>query len=531
MTCFSHLFAANARWIFLLLAGLSGAPFQPLRAEVPDAQVASALTKLDALARRTLRQTGVPGMAIAVVHNDEVVFLKGYGVRRVNTNLRVTPDTIFQIASVSKPITSTILASLVGEKRISWDDPVRYYDPGFRLQTPYASRFVTFRDLLCHRSGLQDHAGDLLEDLGYGRAAILKTLRLFPIGNAFRSEYNYTNYGITEAGVAGAKAVGTIWEQLARSRLFGPAGMTSTSARFSDYINAPNHAVNHVPPNENFIPRGRWVPRFTRQPDPQSPAGGVSSSARDLATWMRIQLADGKLDGVPIIDGKALAQTHEPQILRIFDDATGASGFYALCWIVGQSNGRVMLRHSGEFLLGVRSAVALCPKENLGIVILVNAAPNGIPEGLDRSFFDWVFDGRLSRDWMKFTNEQFELLTARALSGDGTDYSKPPAVRIPARPLGDYAGVYRSRAYGRLVIRRVDNRLVAKIGRRTMTLPLRHYNGDTFYYRSKGESQTGNEGAVFRYANGRVRSVTMNSFNHAVREGGVGVDGLGVFRR
>src|SRR5208282_643540 len=143
---------------------------------------------------------------------DEVIYLKGFGVREVDAPAAVGPDTIFQLASVSKPIAATVVAALVGDGVIGWDDPIVRHDPGFEMYDPWVTRQVTLRDMFAHRSGLPDHAGDLLEDMGWDRDAILYRLRYQKPGSSFRSHYAYTNFGFTEAAVAAAKASGQSWE-------------------------------------------------------------------------------------------------------------------------------------------------------------------------------------------------------------------------------------------------------------------------------------------------------------------------------
>src|SRR5262249_7819167 len=153
-------------------------------------------------------KTGVPGLAVAVVHADKVVYLKGFGVRELGKPDAVDADTVFQLASVSKPLSATVIAGVVGDKAVRWDSMTRDLDPAFRLWGDYPSGEVTLRDLLCHRTGLPEHAGDLLEDLGYSRSEVLHRLRFLKPAGAFRSSYAYTNFGFTEAGVATARAVG-----------------------------------------------------------------------------------------------------------------------------------------------------------------------------------------------------------------------------------------------------------------------------------------------------------------------------------
>jgi hypothetical protein len=174
---------------------------------------------------------------------------------------------------------------------------------------------------------------------------------------------------------------------------------------------------------------------------------------------------------------------------------------------------RVILSHSGAFLLGVRTEVMLVPAESLGIIVLVNAAPNGIPEGINRDFLDLVFAGKRTRDWVKFANERFEEMTAEDLSGDGTNYFAKPSPVREARSLGAYEGFYFSPVYGPLRVRSSGGRLVMELGPGRMRLPLSHYDGDTFWFRTRGEGQTGPSGAIFRADGGRIASVTLNNLD------------------
>ena len=167
-----------------------------------------ALAELDTLADQTVIKTGVPGMAIAVVYKDQVRYLKGFGVRQTGKDEPVDADTVFQLASVSKPVASTVVAALVGDGVARWDDPIIEHDPRFQMYDSWVTREVTLRDMFTHRSGLPAFAGDLLEDMGYGREAILYRLRYQKPASSFRSEYAYTNFGLTEAAVAAARAAG-----------------------------------------------------------------------------------------------------------------------------------------------------------------------------------------------------------------------------------------------------------------------------------------------------------------------------------
>ena len=157
---------------------------------------------------------------------------------------------------------------------------------------PWVTREITIRDFYAHRSGLPQHSGDLLEDLGFTRRDILRRLRYQRPNTSFRSDYAYTNFGMTEAGVAAVKAYGLEWEDASEEKLYKPLGMNSTSSRYADFLARPDKALGHV------LINGKWVQKYKRDPDTQSPAGGASSSVNDLAKWMRLQLAEGKFEVV-----------------------------------------------------------------------------------------------------------------------------------------------------------------------------------------------------------------------------------------
>ncbi len=171
-------------------------------------QVVAALPKLEALAQKEIDSGGVPGLAIAVVYKDEVVYLKGFGLRETGKPDAVNADTVFQIASLSKPVSSTVVAALVSEGIVDWGSRVSELDPSLALKDPYPTQQVTVRDLFNHRSGLPGNAGDDLEDIGFGRDEVMHRLRLVPPSSSFRAGYAYSNAGLTAGALAAAKPTG-----------------------------------------------------------------------------------------------------------------------------------------------------------------------------------------------------------------------------------------------------------------------------------------------------------------------------------
>jgi CubicO group peptidase (beta-lactamase class C family) len=489
---------STLRWIVAAagLAALLGAtapgpsppPPQP-PPQLDDADVRRAVDRLDEVVRAAMKRTGAPGVAVAVVHDGKVLHLKGYGVRKAGERAAVDADTVFQLASVSKPIASTVVSGAVGVE--GWAKPVAPNVPDFRLKDPWVTSHVTVADLFSHRSGLPDHAGDLLEDLGYDRAYILSHLRYEPL-TPFRASYAYTNFGLTAAAQAVADEKGVSWEKLSADTLYNPAGMNSTSSRFEDFAKAANRAWGHVKTD------GTWKAEFVRDPDAQSPAGGVSSTARDMAAWLRLQLAVGKLDGRQIIDAEALERTHWPESVANPPHApAGRTGFYGLGWNVSYDDeGRLRLSHTGAFEQGAHTNVTMLPGEQLGIVVLTNTSPVGVADAVALDFFDIAQTGEISRDWIPLVDALYQQQMDEDRSK--TDYAHPPTDAAPAKAADTYAGTYGSDYYGRAqVVAGEDGTLTLRLGPKPQTYRLTHYDGDTFSFPTAGENAVGLTGVTF----------------------------------
>jgi len=177
-----------------------------LQSTAHDKPIGPLLQQIETYVQDAMQKTGVPGVAVAVVYHDKVVYMKGFGMRKAGHQAPVNADTIFQLASVSKPIASTVVAALVGDHEVDWDDRIIDLDPEFKLSDPNVTEQVTIRDLLSHRSGLPTSAGDALEDLGFTRPEILHKMRLLPLPGTFRKTYRY-KFWITEGAIAAAKHV------------------------------------------------------------------------------------------------------------------------------------------------------------------------------------------------------------------------------------------------------------------------------------------------------------------------------------
>lgn len=436
----------------------------------------TALAKLDSLAAETVANGAVPGAAIAVIYQDEVVYTNGFGVRDVDTGDPVDAETVFQIASLSKPISSSVIAAIVGDGDASWDDPVANRYPDFVLADPWITQELSIRDCFSHRSGLSGLVGAELEAIGVSRDEIMHRLRYAPISGEFRQTYSYSNMMMTAGAEAVVAPLGQSWEDVAEARVFTPLGMSATSYRYQDFVDQANRSELHVKVD------GAWASEIQRDAQIQAPAGGVSTSVRDLAEWVRMQLAGGMYNGEQVIDSAALGLTHIPQIMRGPSPVTGRPSFYALGWGVDTNvDGRITWRHNGAFTHGARTDALLLPDEQLGIVVLTNAFPTGAPDALSDSFYDFVFHGEPRRDWFAIYNAGFQAIFD-AFGGDLTRFATPPDPVLPPLPDSAYVGAYANDYLGEVRVEAADGGLQVVIGPDEQIWPLTHWDRDVFTY-------------------------------------------------
>ncbi len=507
--------------------GRSPSRLQPApRAVVPpflkQAGIDHAISRLDEVILSVMESTGLPGIAVAVVYKDSAVYAQGFGIREIGKIDPIDTDTVFLLASVSKPISSTVVAKLIGQKHFDWSDPIHNFDPAFALSDPYVTKNATFADLLSHRSGLSTGAGDLLEDLGYDRDTILARLDQEPLG-PFRSTYHYSNFGYTAGAEAAAKAAGMSWEDLAEKALFQPVGMNRSSYRHSDYLRHENRARPHV--RAGSPPDRVWQAKYDRNADAEAPAGGASASISDLVRFLRLQLSKGRFENSQVIDAAALAATREPQMIVGPPSRPEARGhFYGLGWNISyDERGRVRVGHSGAFNLGAGTNITMIPGEQLGIVVLTNGEPIGAAEAIAESFIDIAQNGEPTVDWLGFTGGVFEKMRQDERAGAATGTA--PAAAAPARRSAAYAGVYDNSYYGPLAVTAEGDRLTMRLGPAASSthFALKHVDGDGVVFETIGENANGLSNAAFEVGgDGAALKVVLEFYNK---------NGLGTFVR
>jgi CubicO group peptidase (beta-lactamase class C family) len=249
----------------------------------------------------------------------------------------------------------------------------------------------------------------------------------------------------------------------------------------------------------------------------------VSSSVNDLAKWVRLQLAGGKFNGKEIVNEKALMETRHPHMFTGFSPLNGLPGFYGLGWNVNyDQEGRLRLSHSGGFDLGAATNVVLVPSENLGVVVLTNASPFGVAEGLASTFVDYALYGKSTQDWFAVYEKAFSQMLQAEASQVG-NYSERPTSPAPAAANPAYLGTYSNDFFGEIAVIEKEDGLAIVQGPKKMTFSMTHWDRDTFTYETEGESSLGTAGITFTIGpDGKARRVLVENLN---------IRGEGIFDR
>lgn len=497
--------------------GIEVPPNEVAGMPLPEDGVNKATAKLDELIKQVMEETGVPGVATAVVHGGKVIYAKGFGVRDVESGAKVDPDTVFQIASVSKAVSATIVAAQVSKGAVEWESKITDLMPGFTLADPWVSDNVTVGDGFSHRTGLPGAAGDKLEDIGYDRQYILDHLKMHSL-EPFRISYAYANYGLTMSAEAVATKLGKGWEDIAAESIYQPLGMNSTSSKYEDFTKRENRATLH----QNID--GKWVKGLTRDPDQQDPAGGVSSSINDLAKWMTMILAGGTYEGKEIYKPEDFQPAITAQIVSSPPKAAdGRASFYGFGNNVNTSTvGRTGFNHSGAFLSGGATNYTIIPSADVGIVTLTNGWPIGVPERINDSFSDLVQTGKISLDY----GALFKVALGPMSQPVGELVGKtPPASPAAAKPLSEYAGTYNNDYYGPATISEDNGKLVLALGPAGQTWPLEHWDGDTFTFELRTENAPPGTVSKATFSGGQL------NLEYFATDGEGGKQDLGLFTR
>ena len=440
----------------------------------PAAAETSSPIDIDTFVEQSLEKYNVPGAAIAVIDGDNT-YIKGFGIRSVASKKPVDGDTVFMIASNSKSFTAALVGAMVDEGKLGFDDHVIDYLPDFVLYDSYATRNCTARDLLAHRSGLPALEGDALEALGFDRKEILRRIRFIEPKYSFRERDGYSNPGIFAAGMLAARLGGGTFEQMVETKLFEPLGMTRSGLSHEDHEKYENVADAHKP-----LPDGGSRVIEWDDADPLAPAGGITSTARDLSRFVRMLLQKGTIEDRRVLSESTVeemwkpAMVAEPSFAEIapIDESTGFA--YSMGWGVYYYQGHKIIEKGGA-RAGVRSIITIAPEEKKAVIVLANQNLTVLPEAV-RAYFLEKFIAHSNKDIQKEIEKASEKLT-KAFS----DQPKTDAKYAPMNmSLDKYAGRYENDLYGTLEIFEESGKLKWKAGPSGVSGRLEPTGYDTF---------------------------------------------------
>lgn len=458
----------------------------------PTAAQPAPLAGLDDYVTAAMEAWNVPGLALAVIADGEVVHARGYGVRDVRTGAPVDENTLFAVGSTSKAFTSAALGLLVDEGRVSWDDRVIDHIPWFAMYDAYATRELTVRDLLTHRSGLS--RGDAVwSRWPHDRQEIIRRIRFLEPTRSFRSAWQYQNLMFLTAGEVVRVTSGQTWDDFVDDRIFTPLGMGRSVTSVTELDRLDNVATPHVHVD------GIATPVAHKNIDNVGPAGSIYSSVAQMARWVGVHLAGGIHSGERLFSDSVMAEMHRPQMLIQADapenslhprDAPMNFNAYGLAWWILDYRGRKVVDHGGG-IDGMRAHVAFMPVEGLGMVALSNARPNNLIVALMYRVFDHFLSGEegggevfggagdAMADWSALMLAEYRESAAAQADARSRREADRAAGTASSRPLTEYTGSYVHQYYGAVDIAHEGGALRFSFGGKT-TGRLEHWHYDVF---------------------------------------------------
>lgn len=444
---------------------------------------------LDAHIAKVLEAFEVPGVGVAIVKDGEILLSKGYGVKKLGEPDPVDENTLFSIASNSKAFAATALALLVEQGKLNWEDRVIKHLPWFAMSDDYVTQNLTVRDLLVHHSGLPAYANDMLNfpPAQMSRKELLLKLKDVPLVYDFRSVYAYDNILYLAAGEVVEAVSGMEWEEFVEKRIFAPLGMNHSISRFSTMRDQPNIAWAHARRGGSLKVMDTFFDLNIG--DPGNPAGGIASSAADMAKWVKMHLDSGRID-----DNRRLFKPNvteelwkvvvpmpiskEPEWLK---PAQKHFYGYALGFRTYDYRGYQVVGHGG-LLTGFVSQLALVPQLDLGVVVLTNQLATGAYWSIIHGILDYYMEAE-PFDWIAGYKRGWDASNRRSDSIAKAYQPVQPDPNIPrSLPLEDYAGTYQDPMVGRMIIsQKEDGNLHLYFTKaKFYSGTLEHFHGDLF---------------------------------------------------
>jgi CubicO group peptidase (beta-lactamase class C family) len=463
---------------------------------------AEPLPGLDAHVAKALKAHGAPGLGIAIVKDGKTILAKGYGSKSVDRagKVDVTGDTLFAIGSVSKSFTATVIAGLVADGKMKYDDPVRKHLPDFKMHERWLSDEITLRDCLCHRVGLERN-----ELIWYGspfsRDEIIKKLSQVKLEKRIRTTFTYNNILYLAAGEAAAKAGGKSWDDLVQERVFKPLGMKTANTSVKKFSEDDNVAT----PHEKRL--GKLITVPWKDIDNIGPAGSINASPREMAEYVKLHLSQGKFEGKRLIEKDVFAKLHQPTNIvprgAVELNPTAKWNSYGLGWFVSDFRGTTYLEHGGN-IDGMTASVLMLPEKKLGVVCLANLGGSLLPNAIGLDILDML----LGRDHenLAYTSSFLAFVGEYGLQkAMEPDESTRVKGTKPTFELKKYAGKYIDKVLAPVEVKHANDKLTLSFN--GITMDCDHWHLDTF----AGKDRAGNLPRILftfeQSADGRVSGV------------------------
>ncbi len=427
------------------------------------------LKNLDAEIDKVLELFHVPGAAVGIVIDHQILLARGYGFRSLAQQLPVTEQTLFPIGSCTKAFTTLVLAQLVDEGKISWDDLVTTHIPELHFFNPDLTSQVTIRDLIAHRTGIPRHdALWIFSDIS--KTDVIYFQQYFQPAYLLRENFLYNNFMYSLAGIVIERVTGKNWEEEIAERIFRPLGMNDSNTDLEQLQSESDFSLPYAEINRIITE----IP--FRKLSPVKPGGAINSNVWDMLKWAQLQLSNGQIFNRNLIRAETLQEMHKVQI-PFAASPIGTFGIhslgYGLGWFIGNYNGYSLIHHGG-CIDGFFSDVVLIPQYKIGIVILTNSSSNGsyVVDAIRNKILDQLI-GIKDQDWIKVIQEN-DQGTKHALE----KLEKEKTETHPARSLQSYIGKYQHPAYGVAHVYLENNQL--KVTYQNRLIPLIHKCEDIF---------------------------------------------------
>lgn len=452
-------------------------------AEISISQPISSAS-IDSLVEKAITAFNVPGIAVGVVKDGKIIHAKGYGQRSLKTQLPVTPNTLFGIASNSKAFTAAALGILVEQGKIKWDDHVRDYIPEFKLYDPYVTEHFTIKDLLTHRSGMGLGAGDLMffpDSSDFSLKDIIHNLRYLPQVSEFRTKYDYDNNLYIVAGEVIARVSGQSWDDFVEQNIFFPLGMKLSAASFERLPSFQDVIDGHAPVNSEV----KVIPRNTLRVG--HAAGGIYSSINDLSKWLICLMNKGvSVEGKRILSETTIKEMWTPQtIIPVFNPGVYNVHFsaYGLGFFLSDVKGKLQTTHTGG-LEGMVTQITMLPELNLGIIVLTNQQEGAAFTTITNTIKD-TYLGSTGIDWHSrlLTNRKREIEEAKKIT-DSVDNEISRAQKTSVQNWKSFLGTYKDPWMGEINIQEKNGQPWLQMKRsKKLTGQLFPYKGTTMVVR------------------------------------------------